>query len=154
EYEKAKAEFAKIPPTSALARRARIGFVAALTAQWRLDEAIDAGRHLLAEFPADGQVAAQMVRTLGKAKRYDEAVAAARAYLEANARNEPGRLSVRAALARILLDAGRNGEAVQEYHALLAQTGGRTTETYYGLAKAFSRMHDDEQVKRWLDAAL
>jgi tetratricopeptide (TPR) repeat protein len=153
EYEKAKAEFAKIPPTSALGRRARLGIVAALDAQWRLEEALDGARHLLAEFPSDGQVMAQYVRTLGKAKQYEEAVAAARAYLQANTRNEPSSVSVRAALARVLLDAGRNGEAVQEYLWLHARPGGRSTATYYGLAKAFSRMNDAEQVQHWLGAA-
>src|SRR5262249_46584532 len=66
EYEKAKAEFAKIPPSSSLGRRSRLGFAAALGAQWRLHEALDATQQVLTEVPGDGKSAAQLVPLLGR----------------------------------------------------------------------------------------
>jgi hypothetical protein len=57
-------------------------------------------------------------------------------------------------LAKALLDGGRNGEAVAEYEWLLARPAGRTTETYYGLARAHTRLRDLEKPGHYIAAAL
>lgn len=154
EYEKAKAEFAKVPPTSALGRAARLGFADALAGQWRLHEAVDATRKLAAEVPSDGRATAQLVRILGKGKQYDEAVAVARSYLDAQQRNEPGSLSVRVALARVLLDARQFAEAAAEYEALLDRPGGRLADSFYGLAMASAALGRQDRARAKTVAAL
>jgi len=154
EYEKAKADFAKIPPSSSLGRRSRLGFAAALGAQWRLHEALDATQQVLTEVPGDGQAAAQLVRLLGRANQLDDAVAAARSYLEANARNEQGAISVRFAVAKVQLDAGHPAEAAHSYRWLLERPGGRITAAYYGLARASSLLGDHEKAQQALATAL
>ena len=140
EDEKAKAEFSKIPPMSALGRRSRLGFANTVAAQWHLPEAADLTRKLAAEAPGDAGAVSQLVRILGKARRFDEAVDAARSYLSAFVRYEPGAIGVRFALAKVLIDAGRYAEAAGEYDWLLARPTGRVTEAFYGLALSRTRM--------------
>jgi tetratricopeptide (TPR) repeat protein len=154
DFEKAKSEFARIPPSSPLGRKSRLGFADTLANQWRLVEAADATRCLVAERPADGQAAAQLVRILGKSRQYDEARRVAREYLQANARNELGGITVRFALGKVLLDANQNAEAAGEYEWLLARPGGRITEAYYGLLRAKSRLMDVEKSESLMTAAL
>jgi tetratricopeptide (TPR) repeat protein len=134
EFEKAKAEYAKIPPTSRLGRESQLGLVAALDGQFRLDEAIAQGQAIARAYPDDGNIAAQLIRTLGKARKYEQAFALAANYLDANRRNIPGTISVRFALGKVLLDAGKPGEALGVYRWLVSRPDARLTETYYGLA--------------------
>jgi tetratricopeptide (TPR) repeat protein len=136
EDERAKAEYAKIPPTAAQYRLARVGIAATLTNQRLFPDAVEVCRALLAEYPGDGNAAAQWARTLGKAGRYTEAVAVCRAFLEANARNVPAVRTVRLALGTVLLEARRRQEAVHEFEQVLAMPGGKTPATLYGLAQA------------------
>jgi tetratricopeptide (TPR) repeat protein len=151
EDEKAKAEYAKIPADAALGRRARLGIVSTLTAQRRFAEAVELAKQLAAAAPTDGRVIAQLVRTLGKASHYDEAESLARAFLEANPRNEPALLAVRLALGRVLLDAHKNDAAGHEYEIVLRRPEGRIPVAYYGAARALAQTGRQEQAHHVLE---
>jgi lipopolysaccharide biosynthesis regulator YciM len=140
EYEKAKAEYSKIPPDVTLGRKARLGIASTLTAQRLFPQAIAFCQELLTQNPGNGNAAAQLVRTLGKATHFDEAIAAARAFLEANPRNEPALFSVRLALGRVLLDAGKDLDAVRAYEKILEHPANRIPATVYGLARAWRKL--------------
>ncbi len=75
EDEKAKAEYGKIPPSVRQARTARVGVASTLMAQRRFGEAAEVCERLLAERPDDGAAMGQLVRTLGKGGRIDDAEA-------------------------------------------------------------------------------
>jgi tetratricopeptide (TPR) repeat protein len=150
EDEKAKAEYAKLPPNTSLGRRGRIGIASTLTAQRHFPEAVEVARCLLAENPNDGGAMAQLVRTLAKAEQFDTGESQARLFLENNARNEPALFSVRLALAKLLLDARKYQEAAQEYELLLARPNGHLPATYYGLAQALDKLGKCDQAKQLL----
>ena len=80
EDEKAKAEYGKIPPSVRQSRKARVGVASTLTTQRHFGEAAEVCKRLLAEKPADGAAMGQLVRTLGKGGRTEEAEAQARAF--------------------------------------------------------------------------
>jgi tetratricopeptide (TPR) repeat protein len=154
EYEKAKAEYAKIPAGAALGRQARLGFAAALADQRFFAEAAAACKTLLAERPADGSALALLVHCLDKTDQFDQAAALCRALLENNPRNEPAVLSVRFALGKVLLDAGKYLEAVHEYEWLLGRPGGRVAAAGYGVVRALEKLGDHDHAQRALAAAL
>jgi tetratricopeptide (TPR) repeat protein len=151
EDQKAKAEYAKIPPDTAQTRKARAGIVSTLTAQRRFHEAIDLGRQLVAQWPTDGRMTTQLVRTLGKAGSANDAELLARNFLQNNPRNEPALLAVRLALGRVLLDAGRNEAAAHEYETLLTRPAGRVPVSYHGYARALDHTGRKEQARQVLD---
>jgi tetratricopeptide (TPR) repeat protein len=152
EYEKAKAEYSKIPPDVSLGRKTRLGLASTLHAQRFFQEATEVCKALLAENPSDGAAMAQLIRSLAKADHLDQAVALGRAFLQNNRRNEPASLSVRFALAKVLLDAGRYLDALQEYEALLSRPDGRVPAAYYGMARAAEKVGDLEKAHHALEA--
>ena len=62
EYEKAKAEYTKVPPAGGRGRQARQGFADTLYDQRRFAESIECCERLLAEDPADGEAVARLMR--------------------------------------------------------------------------------------------
>src|SRR5262249_21602938 len=75
EYEKAKAEYAKIAPDAALGRKARLGFATTLLEQRCFAQAIEACQALLVENPINGEAAGLMARSLVKEGQFDKAEA-------------------------------------------------------------------------------
>jgi tetratricopeptide (TPR) repeat protein len=140
EFEKAKAEYCKVPPDTTLGRRARRGWASTLFAQRFFQESIEVCRTLLAERPDDGGAMAVMVRSMAKAGNSDQAVAQGRTFLQNNPRSEAAAVSVHFALGKILLDAGRYREAIAEYEWLLARHSGQVPASYYGLARALEKL--------------
>jgi tetratricopeptide (TPR) repeat protein len=152
EDEKAKAEYAKIPPDTTQSRKARLGAVSTLTAQRHFHEAIDLGKHLVAEWPTDGKTMAALVRTLGKASQYAEAEVLARNFLDANPRNPPALLAVRLALGRVLLDARKYEAALHEYETLLPRPGPRLPAVAYGAFQSLDHLGRKEEAHQALDS--
>ena len=153
EDDKAKAEYAKVPPGSGLGRRARLGAASVLTLQYRFAEAAEVCKKLLGENPDDAAATAQLVRSLAKGGKSPEAVELARAYLRSHPRNEPGQTSVRLALGRALLEGRKPQEAVTVYEQLLTRVGGRVPETFYGLARAKEMAGDKDAARQALTAS-
>jgi tetratricopeptide (TPR) repeat protein len=145
EWDKAKAEFSKVPPSGGLGRRARLEYANTLANQRKFAEAIEIDRVLLTEDPTDATAVAQMVRHLGLTHAYDQAESLARGYLASNPRSEWMALTVRLALGRVLLDANKNLEAAREYEIALARPLGRIPVAYYGLARASERLGNGER---------
>jgi Flp pilus assembly protein TadD len=124
EDERAKAEWGKIPVGAAPFRRARIGIASALTNQRFFADAVAEMKKLLAEHPGDGNALARLVRTMGKAGHWGDAVPLARGFIEANAKDLRAVLAVRVALGRALLDGHQFNEAAAEFQQALALPGG------------------------------
>jgi tetratricopeptide (TPR) repeat protein len=144
EFEKAKAEFAKVPTDALLAFRARLGSAATLIAQRFFHDAAEACRALLAVRPDDAAATALLTRALAKAGHVDEALAVSRNFLRDHPRHVAGALSIHFALGKVLLDAGRYLDAIPEYEAILACHSGRVPAAYYGLARALAKTgHSD-----------
>ena len=144
EWEKAKAEYAKIPPTDRMAKQARLYFALTLGDQRKFVEAIQVLNVLLTEDPNNAAALAYMTRYQAKAGMADKAIHAARAYLATNPRNEFNAATVRLALARVLLDANKVLDAVREYEIALSRPAGRLPEAYYGLALAANKLNNPE----------
>ena len=140
EYEKAKAEYAKIQPESSYFRQGQTGIAATLYDQRRFPEAIERCEKLLAESPADGETAAVLIRALVKTGDCPRAITVGRGFLAAFGRIEPVAVPVQLALGRALLDSGNFGEAAHEFSALLARPSGRIADAWYGLACAQTKM--------------
>jgi tetratricopeptide (TPR) repeat protein len=154
EYEKAKAEYAKIPPDVYLGRKARLGLASTLFGQRLFAQAADVSRALLAENPGDGDAMARLVRTLGKMGQVGQAVALGRAFVQNNVRNERGSESVRFGLGRLLLDAHNYLEAAREYEWLLTRPPARVPAAYYGLARATEKLNGPDKAQLLLATAV
>jgi tetratricopeptide (TPR) repeat protein len=150
EYEKAKAEFTKIPPDSALGRKSRLGFAAALFDQRFFDQAAAMCQAFLTEYPLNGEAVALLVRSLAKMDQIDKAEALCRDFLQSNVTYESPSLAVRFAFARLLLDTGRLGDAAREYETLLDRPAARVPTAYYGLVRAVDRLGDHERARQIL----
>ncbi|HKB03743.1 MAG TPA: tetratricopeptide repeat protein [Gemmataceae bacterium] len=148
EWEKAKAEFAKIPPQEPIGRRARLGFGFALLHQRKFAEAAQAAGQFLRDDPHNPDAAALVVRALAKLGQFDQAVQAGRGFIAAHPRDERGAATVRLAVARALLEANRNLHAAREYEAALSQPAGRVPEAYYGLSRAAERLGNADQARQ------
>jgi tetratricopeptide (TPR) repeat protein len=147
EFEKAKAEFAKVPADAQLAVKARLGFAATLFDQRFFHEAAQDCRALLAERADNGAAAALLARALAKAGHVDEAIAMCRTFCRDNPRHAAAALSIHFALGKILLDAGRYPDAVPVYEWILARHAGRVPAAYYGLARALARTGHPERAQ-------
>jgi tetratricopeptide (TPR) repeat protein len=154
EYEKAKAEYSKVPADAALGRKARLGFAVTLSSQRFFHEAVEVCQGLLAEKPDDGNAMAQLARSLAKAGHPDQAVALARTFLGNYPRHEAAARTVHFALGKVFLDAGRYAEAAREYEWLLARPAGRVPAAYYGLARALEKLGNPDKARQALAAAL
>ena len=140
EYEKAKAEYAKIQPESSYFKQGQTGIAATLYDQRRYPEAIERCEKILAECPADGDTTAVLIRALVKAGDCPRAITVGRGFLSAFGRIEPVAVPVQLALGRALLDSGNYGEAAHEFSSLLTRPSGRIAETWYGLSCAQTKM--------------
>ncbi|QVL33412.1 tetratricopeptide repeat protein [Telmatocola sphagniphila] len=141
EWEKAKAEYAKIPPNfPIIGKKARLAFAASLFNQRKYQEAVDVTRTILTDFPDDPAVISQMIRHLAKAGQADQGVALARAFLASNPRSEVAAFSIRSTLAKTLLECNRYLDASREYEIILSRPIGRVPSSYYGLARASEKM--------------
>jgi tetratricopeptide (TPR) repeat protein len=147
EDEKAKAEFAKIPPGSGLARRARLSIAAVLTVQRRFAEAMELCKCMIAENPTNAAPVARMVRTQARADLPDQALSLARGYLANNPRNENGKTAMLLALGRALSEAHKPQEASRVFDEVLQRPGGHTPEAFYGLAHALELLGDRERAR-------
>jgi tetratricopeptide (TPR) repeat protein len=140
EFEKAKAEYSKVPLDAQLSRKARLGFASVLYDQRFFPAALEACHVLLTEKPDDGPAMALYARSLAKMGQVDRAVALCGSFLQNNPRNEAASLTVQFALARIYLDVNRFLDAAREYELLLMRPSGRRIVSYYGLARAEGRI--------------
>jgi tetratricopeptide (TPR) repeat protein len=154
EYEKAKAEYTKIPPDVYLGRRARLGLASTLFAQRFFQQAADVANGLLAENPGDGDAMSRVVRSMAKLGQAGKAVALGRMFLQNNPRNVRGSDSVHFALGRVLLDAHDYLGAAREYECLLARAPTRVPETYYGLARAAEKVSGPDKAQMLLATAV
>jgi superkiller protein 3 len=154
EYEKAKAEYAKIPAQVTLGTKARLGFAATLTDQRFFNESVQVARELLAQNPGNGEAAALLVRTLVKLGRAPEALEVGRIFLENNPRNVPAQFTVRLALGRALLEAGRALDAVRNYEVVLRRPAQRIPAVYYGMARGWTQLGQPARAQEALGSIL
>jgi tetratricopeptide (TPR) repeat protein len=150
EWERAKAEYAKIPPTSIVGREARRLFALALANQRKFGEAIEVIRMLVNEDPTDAASIAQAVHIYAKAKKFEPGIALARGYLATAPRPERNANVVRLALGNLLVEANRHMDAVREYEMLLSRPSGRTVDAYYGLARAHDKLGNAERARQYI----
>jgi tetratricopeptide (TPR) repeat protein len=147
EWEKAKAEFAKIPPQDKMARRARLGFGLALLHQRKFGEAAQVAEQFMRDDPNNPQGIALYVRALAKMGQFDRAVQAGRGYLATNPRDDRSATVVRLAVGRALLEANRNLDAAREFEIAMSRPAGRIPEAYYGLARAAERLGNPDRAR-------
>jgi tetratricopeptide (TPR) repeat protein len=145
EWEKAKAEFAKIPPHDKMARRARLWFGHALMHQRKFAEAAQVADQFMRDDPNNPEGVALHVRALAKMGQFDRAVQVGRGYLSLQTRDDRSAMIVRLAVARALLEANRNLDAAREYEIALSKPAGRVPESYYGLARAAEKLGNAER---------
>jgi len=150
ESERAKAEFAKVPPLDANGREARRMFAEALAGQRKFLEAIEIDRLLLSEDPTDSATIAQTIRHQSKADLHEQAIGTGRGYLATGPRNEGHANLVRLNLAKALLKAGRHMEAIREAEILISRSSGRSVEAYYVLMSAHEKLGNLERSKQFL----
>ena len=148
EWEKAKAEFAKIPPQDKMARRARLWFGYALLHQRKFVEAAQVAEQLMHDDPTNADAVALHTRALAKHGQFDRAVQSGRGYLGANPKDDRSATTVRLAVARALLEANRNLDAAREYEIALSRPAGRIPEAYYGLARAAEKLGNGERAQQ------
>lgn len=140
DFEKAKAEYGKIPANTSWGKKARQGFISTLTLQREFEPAIKLGKQLLLENPNDPGAMNVLVRALSKAKHYGVAIAVAQSFLTNNCRTESAVIAARLALGRVFLDAHKYADAVHEYEAVLARPTGRIPVAFYGVARAYAKL--------------
>ena len=150
QWERAKAEYAKIPPLDRAGRNARRSFADALSHQRKFQEALEIDRQLLMEDPCDYLTIAFATRHYSKAGMHDQAIALARGFLATSPRSEGHGVAVRMALGRALLDAGRYLDAIREYEILISRPSGRDVEAYYGLIRAHEKLGNADRAKQFL----
>lgn len=145
EWEKAKAEFAKIPPQDKMARKARLWFGMALLHQRKFAEAAAVAERFMLDDPTNPEGVALYVRALAKMGQFDKGVQAGRGYLATNPRDERAAVTVRLAVGRALLEANRPLDAAREFEIALSRPAGRVPEAYYGLARAAEKLGNPER---------
>jgi tetratricopeptide (TPR) repeat protein len=139
EFEKAKGEFAKIPPQDKVGRRARLWFGFSLLHQKKLAEAAQVGDQFCHDDPNNPDAVAFYVRALAKLGQFDRAMQVGRSYL-ATAKDDRSATTVRLAVARAATEGNRALEAAREYEMVLSRPVGRVPEAYYGLARAAEKL--------------
>lgn len=150
EWEKGKAEFAKIPPQDKLARRARYWFGMALLHQRKFGEAVSVAEQFMRDDPTNPEGISLYVRALAKTGAFDKAIQAGRGYLMQHQRDDRRTTAARLAVARALLEANRNLEAAREYELVLSRPAGRVPEAYYGLARAAEKLGNGDRAQQIL----
>jgi tetratricopeptide (TPR) repeat protein len=153
EYEKARAEYAKVPHEGGRGRQARQGIADTLYDQRRFGESVECCERLLVEDPAAGEAMARLMRNHIKMGDCNKAVSLGRGFLAKFAPLEPVILPVQLALGRALLECGRYAEAAREYDCLLARPAGRLPDAWYGLARALAKLNQISKAEQILVAA-
>jgi len=153
EYEKAKAEYAKVPPAGGVGRQARLGIAESLYDQRRFGESVECCERLLAEDPANGEAMARLMRNFIKMGNCDKAVALGRGFLAKFGFLQPVIVPVQIALGRAQLECGRHAEAAKEYDWLLSRPFGRIPDAWYGLARALAKLNETANAEQSLAAA-
>lgn len=148
EWEKAKAEFAKIPPQDKMARKARLWFGYALLHQRKFAEAAQVADGLMRDDPNNPEGIALSTRALAKMGSFDKAVQIGRGYLATNPKDDRSANVVRLAVGRALLEGNRNLEAAREFEIALTKPAGRIPEAYYGLARAAERLGNGDRAQQ------
>jgi tetratricopeptide (TPR) repeat protein len=148
EWEKGKAEFAKIPPQDKMARKARLWFGYALLHQRKFAEAAAIAEQMLRDDPNNPDALSLQVRGLAKMGQFDRAIHAGRGYLATNPKDDRSATLVRLAVARALLEGNRNLDAAREYEIALSKPAGRVPEAYYGLARAAEKLGNPERANQ------
>lgn len=148
EWEKGKAELAKIPPSSRFARQARRAFADTVANERKFLEALELERMMINEDPSDYQTIAQATIHYAKAGIYAQGIALARSYLATNPRSEGHANTVRLALGRALIEANKPLDAVREYEILLSRPSGRSATAYYGLARAHEKLGNADRARQ------
>ncbi|HEY7423329.1 MAG TPA: tetratricopeptide repeat protein [Gemmataceae bacterium] len=144
DYEKAKAEWAKLCLLKGQGEIATLGIARVLGTQWRFAESGDLCEKVLAEEPESFLAVAQLVYNLGKMTKTDEAVKQAQDYLNAPHEDDNGLVIVGLALGRALLEAHRFEEAIPVYEQALSGPLGRVATAYFGLFYARRQLHHED----------
>jgi tetratricopeptide (TPR) repeat protein len=153
EYEKAKAEYGKVPQGGSRGRQARLGIAATLYDQRRYGESAECCQRLLAEDPADGEAMARLIRDHIKMGDCNNGAALGRGFLNEFGDLEPVTVGVQLALGRALLECGQYADALQEYESLLARPTGRIAETWYGQSRSAAKLNHTVKSEEALTAA-
>ncbi|MEZ6142343.1 MAG: tetratricopeptide repeat protein [Zavarzinella sp.] len=152
EWEKAKGEFAMIPAQDKMSRPARLWFGYALLHQRKHVEAAQIAEQMMRDDPNNTEVLALYIRAMAKAGQFEKAISVGRGYLATDPKDDRIATVVRLAVARALLEAGRNLDASREYEITLQKPAGRVTEAYYGLSRAAERLGNAERANQILSS--
>jgi tetratricopeptide (TPR) repeat protein len=154
DYEKAKAEWAKLGLLKGQSEIAAVGIARVLGTQWRFAESGSLCERILAEEPESFLAVAQLVYNFGKMKKMNEAVAIAQDYLNRPHEDDNGLVVVGLSLGRVLLEAHRFDDAIPIYEQLLSSPLGRVGAAYFGLFYARRQLHHAEGNQEVLQAVL
>ena len=133
EYEKAKAEYSKVPPDHPSWRPARRGMAAALVSQRRFPEALDILDELMRCAPWDADTAAAYMKALTEAGDCDRAAEVGREYLTRRPPTRSAEVTAHVAFGDVLLDCGTLLEAEQQYAAALKLSHRKSVPAMFGL---------------------
>lgn len=135
EYEKAKAEYAKIPQTEPVWRAARRGLATTLATQHRFPEALDILDDLFRCAAWDAQTVAVFLQVLTDSGDCDRAAEIGRGYRNAGPPTRSADATARAALGHALLDCGKLLEAEQQFVAALTLSYKKSISAMYGMMR-------------------
>ena len=148
EWEKAKAEFAKIPPQDKMSRKARLWFGMALLHQRKFPEAAQVAEQMMRDDPNNPEPIALATRAYAKMGQFDKAINTGRGYLATNPKDDRSATTVRLAVGRALLEGNRNLDAAREFEIALSKPAGRLPEAYYGLSRSAERLGNAERAQQ------
>jgi tetratricopeptide (TPR) repeat protein len=154
DYEKAKAEWAKLGLLRPERELSALGLARVLGTQWRFTESGALSARVLSEDPESFVAVAQMVHNLGKMAKADEAEVMAQAYLSRPHEDDNGPVVVSLALGRVLLEAHRYEEAAAVYGPLLNSQLGRVGAAFFGMYYARMQLHQTEGSQELLTPVL
>jgi len=154
DYEKAKAEWAKLGLVKGESARSTSGVALILAAQRLFGDSNALCNYVLAEEPDDAKATAQLVYNYGKTKQVDSALELGRSYINAAHEHDLGVVFVGLTLGRALLEDGRFADALAIYETIAAKPQGRVAATYFGQYYATVGLGRAAEGRRLLQPAL
>jgi tetratricopeptide (TPR) repeat protein len=154
DYEKAKAEWAKIGLLKGESARSAAGVARILGLQRLFADSNALSTYVLTEEPDDPRAIAQQIYNFGKMKQPDNALELGRGYLNAPHEHDIGVIYVGLTLGRALLENNRFADALSVYETIAAKPQGRVAATYFGLYYATNGVNHAADNRRLLQPAL
>lgn len=140
DLEKAKGEYAKLPPSSRGWRRARRGLAAVLADQRQVPQALEMLTALQREAPWDHQTLVAHARVARRNGYAAQAVENLSAYLAGGSPTASSAAAIEAALGQCLLSANKVAEGEAAFRSALAASFNKSIVGHYGLVRVSQRL--------------